>query len=127
MGSGEGITVQCYDFSEPQQGKGVCDRVFCSMKAAIRRYCNERHEIPKISGMREALKERSVKGTTAAAFTIDITCQSLKVQKITNFGQLHNFQCDKDGLRTWNVYGVGKGECIAWNSLYVEHHKLIGI
>ena len=30
------ITVQRYDFSEPQQGKDICDRVLCPMKAAIR-------------------------------------------------------------------------------------------
>ena len=121
VGERVGITVQRYDFSEPQQGKDVCDRVLCHMKAAIRRYCNEGHDILNISHMREALKERSVKGTTVAACTLDITSQSLKVQKIIDFGQLHNFQCEKDGLRTWKAYGVGKGEYIAWNSLYVQH------
>ena len=123
VGDRVGITVQRYDFSEPQQGKDVCDKGLCPMKAAIRRYCNEGHDILNISDMREALKERSVKGTTVAACTLDITSQSLKVKKITNFGQLHNFQCEKDGLRTWKAYGVGKGECIAWNSLYVEHQR----
>ena len=30
-----------YDFSEPQSGKDVCDRIISPMKGAIRRYCNE--------------------------------------------------------------------------------------
>ena len=116
-----GITVQRYDFSEPQQGKDICDGVLCPMKAAIRRYCNEGHDILNISEMREALRERLVKGTTVATCTLDITSQNLKVQKIVNFGQLHNFQYEKDGLRTWKAYGIGKGEFVTWNSLYVKH------
>ena len=35
IGDRVGITVARYDFSEPQQGKDVCDRVLCPMKAAI--------------------------------------------------------------------------------------------
>ena len=36
IGHRVGITVARCDFSEPQQGKDVCDRVLCPMKAAIR-------------------------------------------------------------------------------------------
>ena len=34
IGDRVAITVARYDFSEPQQGKDVCDRVLCPMKAA---------------------------------------------------------------------------------------------
>ena len=30
-----------YDFSEPQSGKGVCDRIISPMKVEIRRYYDE--------------------------------------------------------------------------------------
>ncbi|KAK3731633.1 hypothetical protein QZH41_005918, partial [Actinostola sp. cb2023] len=36
IGHRVGITVEGYDYSEPQQGKDICDRVLCPMKAAIR-------------------------------------------------------------------------------------------
>ena len=32
-----GIKVVCYDFSEPQHGKDVCDRILCPMKHAIQK------------------------------------------------------------------------------------------
>ena len=38
IGDRVGITVARYDFSEPQQGKDVCDRVLWPMKAAIRKH-----------------------------------------------------------------------------------------
>ncbi|KAK3752532.1 hypothetical protein QZH41_016311, partial [Actinostola sp. cb2023] len=36
-----GINVLRYDYSEPQYGNDVCDRILCPMKSCIRRYCNE--------------------------------------------------------------------------------------
>ena len=47
------ITVARYDFSDPQQGKVVCDRVLCPMKAAIRKYCAERHDIMNVGAMQD--------------------------------------------------------------------------
>ena len=38
IGDRVGTTVARYDFSEAQQGKDVCDRVLCPMKAAIRKH-----------------------------------------------------------------------------------------
>ena len=38
IGDRVGITVARYDFSEPQQGKDVCDRVLGPMKATIRKH-----------------------------------------------------------------------------------------
>ena len=40
-----GLTVTQYDFSEPQYGKDVCDRILCPMKSAIRRYCCEGNDV----------------------------------------------------------------------------------
>ena len=45
VGSRQGIDVVRYDFSEPQHGKDVCDRILCPMKAAVKRYCNEGRDI----------------------------------------------------------------------------------
>ena len=55
IGERHGVKVERYDFSEPQQGKDMCDRVLCPMKATIRRYCNEGHDIQTASDMREPL------------------------------------------------------------------------
>ena len=78
------IKVARYDFSEPQKGKDICDRVLCLMKAAIRKYCAEGHDIMNVGAMHEALKERPVKGTTAAVAILDESSKILEVQKINN-------------------------------------------
>lgn len=116
-----GIHVDRYDFSEPQQGKDVCDRVLCPMKASIRRHCAEGNDILNTSDMRKALKERPVKGTTAAVSILDTSSENLQVHKIKYFSDLHNFKFEEKGLRTWKAYNVGPGKFISWDSLYIQH------
>ena len=52
------IKTMRYDYSEPQHGKDICDRIRCPMKHAIQKYCNEGRDIFTASDMRRALLER---------------------------------------------------------------------
>ncbi len=71
LGNRQGIHVVRYDHSEPQSGKDVCDKILRPLKASIRRYCNEGHDIVTAQDMYTALKERPVSGTTATVCTIE--------------------------------------------------------
>ena len=127
IGDRVGITVARYDFLEPQQGQDVCDRVLCPMKAAIRKYCAEGHDIMNVGAMHEALKERPVKGTTAAVAILDESSKILEVQKIKQFSELHNFRYEESGIRVWKAYAVGIGKLIPWQSLYIRHQGCTNI
>ena len=37
-GNRVGVKIVSYDYSEPQNGKDICDRILCPMKLTIRRY-----------------------------------------------------------------------------------------
>ena len=50
IGNRVGVKIVSYDYSEPQNGKDICDRILCPMKLTIRRYCNEGHDILKDNG-----------------------------------------------------------------------------
>ena len=93
-----------YDYSEQQHGKDVCVRILCPMKTAVRRYCNEGHDIVTAQDMEIALKERPVQGTTAAVFCVDEDSTTLKIKKIPNYSSLHNFEFTPAGLRMWKAY-----------------------
>ena len=43
-----GLTATQHDFSEPQYGQDVCDRILCPMKSAIRRYCCEGNDVLRL-------------------------------------------------------------------------------
>ena len=96
VGSRQGIDVVRYDFSEPQHGKDVCDRILCPMKAAVKRYCNEGRDILTAQDMQTALKERPVRGTTAGVFCMNDKNISLKLKKTPNFSALYNFEFTSD-------------------------------
>ena len=55
LGKRIGYDIIQYDFSEPQFGKDICNRILCPMKLGIRNYCNEGHDILRAEDMREAL------------------------------------------------------------------------
>ena len=60
-----------YDFSEPQFGKDVCDRIISPLKNALTRYYNEGNEILSASDMHRSPEARKLKGATAAVCELD--------------------------------------------------------
>lgn len=81
----------------------------------------EIHDIIDVGDMREALKERPVKGTTTAVSLLNESSRNLQVHKRKHFSELHNFRYEESGLRAWKAYAVGPRRLIAWQSLYVKH------
>ncbi|KAL9953731.1 hypothetical protein ACROYT_G041192 [Oculina patagonica] len=90
-GNRVGITVTRYDFSEPQYGKDVSDRILCPMKSAIRRYCNEGHDVLSAKDMRTALSERPVRGTTASVCSVNESQKTLEVKMTDHFSRCRLF------------------------------------
>ena len=97
------------------------------MKAAIRKYCAERHDIMNVGAIQEAVKERLVKGTTAAVAILDESSKILEVQKIKQFSELYNFRYEESDIRVWKAYTVGVGRLIPWKSLYIRHQGCTNI
>ena len=120
LGERHSIQIVRYDHSEPQFGKDVCDRILCPMKAAIRRFCNEGHDITSAEDMHKALKERPVGGTTTAVCAIQDQNLSLQINKIPNYSSYHSFEFTATGLRVWKAYNVGAGKLIKWNTIVIE-------
>ena len=104
-----GRTVTQYDFSEPQYGKDVCDRILCLMKSAIRRYCCEGNDVLSAKDMRTVLSERPARGAIACVCLVNETQKTLEVNKMDGFSKDHNFIFELNGIRIWRADGVGKG------------------
>ena len=120
IGERVGITVTQYDFSKPQYGKDVCDRILCPMKSAIRRYCNKGHDVISAKDMRTALSEHPVRGTTACICSVNKLHLTLAVKRMDGFSRYHNFKFDLNGVRVWRAYGVGQGKLIPYEDIIVK-------
>ena len=89
IGKRVGVEIIRYDFSEPQQGKDVCDRIICPLRSSIRKYCNEGHDVLNLDDMYAAIKKYPVKGTTASVAEVDESTKCLKVNKIDKLYLVH--------------------------------------
>lgn len=123
IGERAGVSILRYDYSEPQHGKDVCDRILCPMKASIRKYCSEGHDIVSADDMRSALSERYVKGTSACDCLTDISKKTLDVQNVEGFSSFHNFAYETSGVRVWKAYGIGPGKLIPFDGLFKRHQS----
>lgn len=47
--------MACFDFSDPQGGKGPCDRLAATCKLHIRVFINEGHDVTNTEEMKKAL------------------------------------------------------------------------
>ncbi|CAB4013395.1 Hypothetical predicted protein, partial [Paramuricea clavata] len=50
-----GIHIKRVDFSDPQEGKGACDRKAATVKGHVRRYINEGHDVATTEGFKDAI------------------------------------------------------------------------
>ena len=91
------------------------------MKGAIRRYCNEGHDVLTASDMHTALKERPVQGCTASECHVNETKKGIDIKKLQQFSAMHDFSYQQDGLRVWKAFQVGPGKLILWDEIYIKH------
>ena len=108
IGSRTGIQIKRYDFSEPQAGKDICDRKIAPMKAHIRRYVNERHDVVTAAEMKEALESHGgITGCRAAVANINTANETGGTNKLKGISKLNNFEFTEAGIRVWCAYQIG--------------------
>jgi hypothetical protein len=123
IGERVGVSICQYDFSEPQQGKDICDRIICPLKTSVRTYCNEGNDVMTAKDMYVALTNYRVKGTTASVNCINDSVTQLDANKLPNFSGFHNFKYHKDGITVWKAFGIGKGKTFSNNTIYKTHQQ----
>ena len=109
IGERTGISVRRFDHSELQHGKDICDRILCPMKAAIRTFCNEGHDILTANDMLIALTERQVKGTTAAVCSVDESNKNAEVRKLEGFSKFTTSLLSLKAFVSGDVMGLVPG------------------
>ena len=107
-----------YDLSEPQNGKGACDRSSAHQKTHAARYLNEGNDICTASDLKSAIDSNGgVKACKAIVVELKGSDAKKDYPRIPEISLLHNFEYDDEYLRVWKGYGIGKGRCIAWSDL----------
>ena len=112
MESKTGIAVRRVDFSDPQGGKGPCDRKAATVKAHVRRYINEGHDVLNANDFLNAMLSNggipNVRAVIADAYSTERDAQlSLKWSGVNS---LNNFLYSEKTITVWKAYNVGEGK-----------------
>ena len=83
------------------------------MKAHIRRWVNEKHDVITAEDMKTALGSHGgVKGVRAAVVQVD-TSREITANKIPGISLLNNFSVEEDRVRVWRAFNVGPGRLLS--------------
>ena len=101
------------DFSDPQGGKGICDRQAATIKGDIGRYVNEGNDVTTATELKIAIE--SGPGSSAKASYVTFNPSSTPHIKWDGVSLLNNFKYEENGIRTWRAFSVGPGKLIPWS------------
>ena len=107
-----GIKVVFMDFSDPQGGKGVVDRLAATCKNHIWTYINAGNNVTTTAEMKEALLSYGGVEGVWVAILLSIE-ETVELQKISGISKINNFLFTEDSLQAWRTYAIGPGKTIA--------------
>ncbi|KAK3725268.1 hypothetical protein QZH41_001283 [Actinostola sp. cb2023] len=121
IGEKTGIKPLRYDFSDPQAGKDICDRKTAPMKAHMKRWVSEKHDILTAEDMKQALESHGgLKGCRAAVVEVDPSREVSNSIKIPGISLLNNFSFEETGIRAWKTYNVGPGRMLMYSEFKIQ-------
>ena len=108
-----GVCLKRLDFSDPQGGKGSCDRKAATIKGHMRLHLNEGHNIEFAEDMVKAMSSRGGVPGVHVTLCEEVTVPSPFQGKIDGVSSLSNIAYEDDGMRVWKAYGIGSGKVLA--------------
>ncbi|KAK3742848.1 hypothetical protein QZH41_004530 [Actinostola sp. cb2023] len=117
IGKDIGVSVRRMDFSDPQGGKGACDRKAASIKSHMKIHLNAGNNIENGREMVAAmLSSGGIAGVNVTQASTSQVRESLNV-KLEGVSTISNIEFTKDHLRVWKAYGIGPGKVVPLSKL----------
>lgn len=103
------------DFSDPQGGKGSCDRKAATIKGHIKAYVNSGKDVETAIQMKKAIE--SSKGVQGVRVMLCEPPEMARHEplKWEGVSVINNISYNKDGVKVWRQYGIGKGKTMKWS------------
>ena len=91
------------------------------MKAHIRRYVNEKHDVTTAAKMKEALESHGgVRGSRVAVAAVNLANETGGTNKIKGISKLNNFEFTEEGIRIWSAYQIGLGKLVSYEGMKLQ-------
>ena len=116
-GEAREITVRRLDFSDPQGGKGTCDRKAATIKAHIKVHLNKGHDIETASQMVDVMQSSGgMPGLWVRLCDRVVSSPVLQI-KLDGVSTIANVEYSDTFIRVWKTYGVGPWKKITFSKL----------
>lgn len=109
-----GIQINHVDFSDPQGGKGSCDRKAAQIKAHVKSFVNEGGSVTNVGELKQAIESRG--GVPGVRVTVMDVQKNAKSYKLDGISKLNNFNFTSDGFTAFRAYDLGPGKFFPWSS-----------
>ena len=113
------VSLEQMDFSDPQGGKGACDRKAATIKSHVRVYLNSGHDVETAAQLKTAIQsDGGVSGVQVAVCQPPVGSTGSTV-KWDGISLLSNIKYGREGMTVWRAYGIGPGKLVPWNKVSV--------
>ena len=112
-----GVKLARLDFSEPQCGKGACDRKAATIKSHINRYLHSGHDVETPDQMKYAIESSGGVPGVRVAVCNPLVTGDVDPCKLDGISFLNNIEYSNESMTSWKAYEIGKGKVMKWNDL----------
>ena len=114
-----GISVPRVDFSDPQGGKGGCDRKASTIKAHVHRYVNGGRDVQNAQEFKTViLSNGGINGVHVAVVDAAVATCELPQVELDGVSMLNNFEFSSDAVTIWRAFDLGQGKQRRKSKLY---------
>ena len=111
-----GVALERIDFSDPQGGKGACDRKAATIKNHMRAYLHSGHDIETAQQKNAIESNGGVAGVTVTLCGKQFT-SSFKTTKWDGVSYINNIEYNDKGMTLWKAYCIGPGKFLDWTDV----------
>lgn len=112
-----GINLARIDFSDPQGGKGACDRKAATIKNHMRAFLHSGNDIETAQDMKTAIESNGGVAGVAVTLCGKQMAQNFKASKWDGVSYINNIKYNDNGMRIWKAYEVGSGKVLNWKDV----------
>lgn len=112
ISSTTGVRVARWDFSDPQAGKGPCDRAAASIKRQVRMYIDENHQATNALEFINCATAHGRIKYTSFIYASMSSPSSFRQASIPQISFYYNFEFRAQQIVAWKAYNVGNGYSI---------------
>jgi len=111
-----GVKLARLDFSDPQGGKGSCDRKAATIKNHMKRYLFSGHSIETAGDMKVAMESSG--GIPGVRVAVCLPPNDISTTfKLEGVSLINNIEYSDEGMKLFKAYKIGKGKFTRWSEL----------